>query len=161
MYRRSMHTAAQHTWDSGLSGKALVYPSALHLGQQPFNFLESTTCPDLEEATRTRNSLADNSVLVVQSGQVDINEREARAEVIQDHGVCVPQGLLEVFHHLNEVLATSYLEAETVRQRWVRTAKVHRDLRTIPKSHQPRPHKDDGVSWATILAMRPKGQENV
>lgn len=157
-----MHTTAQHTWASILSGEALVYRSVLLFGQQPFNFLESTTCPDLEEATRTSNSLADHSVLVVQSGEVDVNEREASAEVIQDHGVCVPQGLLEVFYHLNEVLATSYLEAETVRGQWARTAKVQGDLRTITDpSHKPRPHKDDQVSWATILAMRPKGQENV
>lgn len=140
-----------------------MYQSVLCLGQQPFSFLESTTCPDLEEATRTSNSLADNNVLVVQSGQVGINKREASAEVIQDHGVCVPQGLLEAFHHVNEVLATSYLEVETMRAQWARTPKVHRDLRTImdPKSHKPRPRKDDRVSWATILAMRPKGQENV
>ena len=64
---------------------------------------------------RTSNSLYDHSVLVVQREQVDIDEGEARAEVIQDHGVCVPQGLLEVLPHLNEVLATSFLEAETTR----------------------------------------------
>lgn len=135
-------TAAQHTWDPRLSGKALVYPSFLHLGHQPFNFLGSITCSDLEEATRTSNSLADNNVLVVQGIQVDIDEGEASAEFIQNHGVCVPQGPLETFYHLNKALATYFLEVEIRRHQWARATKGHGDLRTVRDSQGSQVHPD-------------------
>lgn len=92
-----------------------MYPSTLHLGHQPFNLLESTACPGLKEAMGTSNSLVDSSVLVIQSGQVDIDEGQASAKFIQDHGVRVPQGLLEFLHHLSEALATAFLEREAMR----------------------------------------------
>lgn len=67
-----------------------MYPPTMHLGYQPFHLLESTICPGIEEAMGTSHSLVESIVLVVQSGQVDIDEGEASAKIIQDHGICVP-----------------------------------------------------------------------
>lgn len=46
----------------------------------------------------------DGSILVVQGGQVDVNEGQASAKIIQDHGVSVPQSLLKLLHQFSETL---------------------------------------------------------